>query len=164
MLLKLGKGGVSCLDLLYNLLLLHPLIVLFVEIASFGQSDLTFDAIELSYFMNVVAFNLPEPLRRILELAQVSLLHVLADSLLARLTAKLCHLLPGLFEFHIAPLQIAVDGVSGYGDLGVELIVLPLIELRLEAVGFRRLEFVQLLINLKEHVLNLLSSIDPERR
>lgn len=68
--LKLSKSGVCLFDLLNYLLLLHTLIigtvVLLVQIAMLGQSDLASHTIELSYLVNMITFNLSEPFCSIL--------------------------------------------------------------------------------------------------
>ena len=67
--------------------------------------------------MNVITFDLSEPLCSIFQLAEVSLLNVFTDRLLTSLTSLQRHLLARLFELGIRPLQVAVDGVTEHGDL-----------------------------------------------
>ena len=67
--------------------------------------------------MNVIAFDLSEPLCSIFQLAEVSLLNVFTDRLLTSLTSLQRHLLTRLLELGIRPLQVAVDGVTEHGDL-----------------------------------------------
>ena len=116
--LNLRKGRVSFFDLLLNhFLLLLALIVLPVKFTVLRQSDLTLDTVELADFMNVIAFDLSEPLCSIFQLAEVSLLNVFTDHLLTSLTSLQRHLFARLLELCIRPLQVAVDGVTEYGDL-----------------------------------------------
>ena len=67
--------------------------------------------------MNVITFDLSEPLCSIFQLAEVSLLNVFTDRLLTSLTSLQRHLLARLLELGIRPLQVAVDGVTEHGDL-----------------------------------------------
>lgn len=91
------------------------------------------------------------------------MLDVFTDRLLACLATLKSHLLPSLLEFHIAPLKVAVDRVAEDSDLRVQLIVFSLIKLWFEAIRLCCLQLTQLLVDLLEHVFNLLGRVDPDR-
>jgi len=96
----------------------------------------------------VVSFNLSELLGSLFEPAEVGQLHVLGNVLLALLVALERHLLPRLLELHLAPLKVAVDAGAQDGDLAVQLIILPLIELGLESIDLGGFQLLQLLVYL----------------
>ena len=73
-------------------------------------------------------------------------------------------LLSRLFQFDFAPLETGVDGVAEDGNFRVQLVILPIVELGLEAVGFGPLQFIELLVDLEQHVLHFLRRVDPDGR
>ena len=58
-------------------------------------------------------------------------------------------MLSSLLEFYFTPFQTSVNGVAEYGNLGVQLVILPIVELRLETVSFGSLELIELNIDLE---------------
>lgn len=84
----------------------------------------------------MVSFDLPEAFSSILEPDKVSLLDVIADSLMALVLPFKRHLLPGLLQLHFAPFQVSVDGVAKDGDLRVEPLVFSVVKLGLKTVVF----------------------------
>ena len=85
----------------------------------------------------MIFFNLSETFCSVFELYQVRLLHIISYRCVTRVDlASNRHLLARLLKLHLTPLNVIVDGIAEDSDLGVELIVLLIVELRLEPVGF----------------------------
>ena len=154
-------------DLFNKLLLLlhlvHTPLLSVIKVALVGDAHLALHPVELANLLDMVSFDLSQLLGSLLQLRQVGLLHILRDCLLA-LALLGAHLLAGLLEFHLAPLQVAVDGVAQDCDLAVELFVFPVVEFGLEAVSLCACQLLQLVIDLLQHVLDLFCSVHPNGR